>query len=113
MRIPLIGLAVTVVAGISCSKVTVPCAGIGLARIDPSDTTISVGQSFVARYYEGGMCVGDEDSRHLELLPIASWYSLDTTIVTVDSTTGRVTGRATGNGRVSARERGFVVSVRV
>ena len=90
------------------------CAGIGLDRNAPSDTTIRVGQAFVARYYEGGYCAGAEPTTtHLDLVPINTWYTPDTLVLQVDSATGQVTGRASGDTEVRAHGQAPLIHVHV
>ena len=72
------------------------CAGVGLSRLSETERTIAVGQSFVVTYEEGDSCTnifapGGGQVR---------WRSSDTTIVVVDSATGRVTGKRIGDATV-------------
>lgn len=72
------------------------CAGVGLSRLGETERTIAVGQSFVATYEEGGSC-----SNNFGPVPDrARWTSAETTIVDVDSVTGRVTGKRIGDALV-------------
>jgi hypothetical protein len=72
------------------------CAGVGLSRLSPTEQTIHVGESFVALYEEGGSC-------HETFAPVpnrVSWSSAETRIVSVDSLTGKVTGKQIGDALV-------------
>jgi hypothetical protein len=87
----LLGVIPVVVSG--CGA----CAGVGLARLRITEKTIAVGQSFVAVYEEGGSC-----DRVFEPRPgLTRWTTTDTTIVRVDSVSGRVTGLRVGDARVT------------
>lgn len=57
---------------------------------DPAERTIRPGESFVARL-ELSTCGGSKRWR-----PTVIWRAADTTVVIVDSLSGRVTGRAAG-----------------
>lgn len=76
------------------------CAGVGLARLGVTERTIAVGDSFTATYELGGSCsntfepVADPTSIGLR------WASAETTVVAVDSLTGRVTGKRVGDALV-------------
>ncbi len=65
-------------------------------RYVPGDTTIAVGQSFTASVALSS-CGGREHPSD-----VFTWRAQDTTVVTVDSKTGRVTGRAPGETWVEA-----------
>jgi len=72
------------------------CAGVGLSRLGPTEQTIHVGESFVAFYEEGGSC-------HEAFAPVpnrVTWSSAETRIVSVDSLTGKVTGKQIGDALV-------------
>jgi Bacterial Ig-like domain (group 2) len=72
------------------------CAGVGLSRLTPTEQTIHVGEAFVATYEEGGSC-----SNAFAPVPNrVTWASAETTIVVVDSLTGRVTGKRLGDALV-------------
>ncbi len=60
-------------------------------HISPGDTTISVGQQFAAMVHLFG-CHGT-----LPLTDTFTWHSQDTTVATVDSTSGIVTGVGHGH----------------
>jgi hypothetical protein len=64
-----------------------------------SDTTIAVGVSFVATIDAGGECLGSSPTFGPEHEQ-AMWFTADTTIVSVDSTTGLVTGKSIGSATV-------------
>jgi uncharacterized protein YjdB len=78
-------------------------------RYVPGDPSIAVGESFTASV-QLSSCGGREHPSD-----IFTWRARDTTVVTVDSTTGRVTGRAPGQTWVEATGRtyGFVGGPRV
>ena len=80
------------------------CAGLGLTRILPVDTTISVGRAFTATYQGGGYCYGEaitEADYTTEM--VTGWFSLSPTVAKVDSATGVVTALATGDAKISTR----------
>ena len=62
----------------------------------PSDTTIAIGQQFTAQ-----VVVTTCDGRQI-LSANPAWQSQDATIASVESSTGRVTGRAAGQTSISA-----------
>jgi hypothetical protein len=78
------------------------CAGIGLTRILPVDTTVAVGTTFVATYQEGGYCFGESITEaDYGTKKVSGWMSLNPTVATVDSLTGVVTAVAVGDARIS------------
>lgn len=89
----------------------ITCAGVGLARLSPVDTTIGVGATFAVHYQEGGTCSDESHAKYYDV-PIV-WHTADTAIVRLDSLSGRVTGRAIGDAHLSAVDRALVVSVHV
>ena len=62
----------------------------------PSDTTITVGQQFTAQ-----VVVTTCDGREI-LSANPTWHSQDPGVASVDSTNGRVTGKAAGQTSISA-----------
>ena len=86
-------LAMLVGAGVqACGD----CAGVGLSRLEQTELTIHVGDSFVATYEEGGSC-----SNTFSPAPNrVTWASTETTVVAVDSLTGQVTGKHVGDALV-------------
>lgn len=106
----LMRLTLGALAASACGdKIT--CAGVGLVRVSPLDTTIAVGAVFLARYQEGGTC---SDANHAQFRDVpVIWRTLDTTIVRLDSISGRVTGRAVGDASISVVDRAFIVRVHV
>src|ERR1041385_6729800 len=72
------------------------CAGVGLARVTPTEQTIHGGESFVARYEEGGSC----NKIFTAVTNGVTWSSAETTIVAVDSLSGQVTGKQIGDALV-------------
>ena len=95
----------------SCSLFGSDCAGVGLVRLVPMDTTIHIGESFVIRYDEGGNCgpVRESDYHRVPL----SWTTTDSLLVRVGPDAGRVTGLSVGDARVTALERPLPVTVHV
>lgn len=93
MRLPVVFAIGSLLASASgCGD----CAGVGLTRLSESERTISVGESFVVTYEEGGSC-------NKIFAPVAEgvrWSSSDSSIVQVDSITGRVTGKRVGDATV-------------
>ena len=93
MRLPVaFAIGALLASASSCGD----CAGVGLSRLSETERTIAVGQSFVVTYEEGGSCTNT-------FAPVpgrARWSSSDTTIVQVDSATGRVTGKRIGDATV-------------
>jgi hypothetical protein len=82
------------------------CAGVGLSRLAPTEKTIAVGESFIATYEEGGSC-------HNVFTPVPGrvrWTSAETTIVVVDSLSGRVTGKQPGDALVVPGGYGYVTT---
>lgn len=76
-----------------------PCSGSGLVRVSPETVTIAVGQSTTVQYQEGDSCLPTAEQFHA----VAShWSTRDTTVVGVDSLSGRVVGRAVGDASVAA-----------
>jgi hypothetical protein len=93
MKLPTVVVgAALLVSSSSCGD----CAGVGLSRLGETERTVAVGQSFVATYEEGGSCTNN-------FAPVpgrARWSTSETTIVEVDSATGRVTGKRIGDALV-------------
>ena len=73
-------------------------------RIVPLDTTISPGQSFTARWETGVPCRGGWEAISTH------WATTDTDVVRLDTLSGLVTGRATGDAAVKARHHMMVMS---
>src|SRR5262249_37240761 len=73
------------------------CAGVGLSRLRETERTIAVGASFTAIYEEGGSC-----SNTFAPAPpgIVRWTTSETSIIDVDSLSGRVTGKRVGDALV-------------
>ena len=91
MRVSLIWPLVAILAG--AGPQACGCAGVELSRLRPTEPTIHVGESFVATYEEGGSC----DNTFAPVANRVTWASAETTVVAVDSLTGRVTGRRLGD----------------
>lgn len=77
------------------------CAGIGLTRTTPSEVTIAVSQSVTLQYQEGGYCFGEAPTEADYRPAPTHWTTGDTVVVALDSITGMVTGRRSGDARVS------------
>ena len=106
------GVAISLLLG-GCRTGDVVCAGIGLVRTVPADVTISVGQSVTLRYQEGGYCAAEPSESDYTDMEVSAWSTVDTTVVQVDSLSGRVTGRMSGDAHVTGRPRfgGFASAV--
>lgn len=93
----------------------ITCGGVGLARVPPTDVTLSVGSSVQLRYETGGTCdpshVTDADFHEVPL----TWSTADTATVQLEPSTGRVTGLRTGTAVVTGRapDVTFIVQVHV
>jgi hypothetical protein len=91
------------------------CAGIGVPdKITPTDTTIAIAVSFVAKVEIGGYCLSG-DSSDATYSPVAvTWRTSDSLVVGVDALTGRVTGLGQGDAHITAIERPVdIISVHV
>jgi hypothetical protein len=77
------------------------CAGLPLARIAPAEVTIAVGQTLTPRYQDGGYCAGNGPTEADYRTVLTHWTTNDTAVVSLDSLTGTVTGRAPGDARVA------------
>jgi hypothetical protein len=99
--------------GTACHDHVTVCAGVGLVRFPPTDTTISVGASFILRYQEGGTCnpghPAESDYHDVHL----AWRTPDTAVVRLDSATARVTGLRTGDATLRPDGRDWKVLVHV
>lgn len=100
-RILVLMAMVSMIGAVGCGD----CAGVGIEEIRPGTTrTLSIGESFTAEYWEGGTCAGSSD-RHLEP-QMVRWYTVDPTIVRVDSLSGVVRALASGDAHVWFRTPG-------
>lgn len=70
------------------------CAGVGLSRLAETERSISVGQSFLATYEDGGSCGG------IFRPTSTQWFTADTVIVELDTLSGLVKGKRVGDARV-------------
>jgi len=78
------------------------CAGVGLSRLATTDVTIQVGASFTASYEEGGSCGGSSAPDPAGWRAVATrWRSADTTVISLDSLSGQVTGLKVGDAQVA------------
>jgi len=77
------------------------CAGIGLDRVVPTNATIAVGESVTPQYQTGGYCYGtaptDADYHNADA---GRWSTTDSTVVLLDQTTGKATGRRPGTAEI-------------
>lgn len=94
MRLPVVfAIVALLLSASSCGG----CASVGLTRLSDTERTIAVGQSFVVTYEEGDSCTNIFAPSNNGLV---RWSSSDTSIVRVDSATGRVTGKRIGDATV-------------
>ena len=104
LLMPAVACAIVICVSACSSESTVPiCAGVGLIRVVPTDTTIAVGGSFNALSQEGESCGGPltEANFNGPRVNPGHWSTGDTLIITVDSASGRVTGRGKGDAHVA------------
>jgi hypothetical protein len=76
--------------GCGSSQVVIPCAADLRFTFSPLDTTISIGQHFPAHVAISG-CSGTDP-----LTDVITWRSDDSTVVSVDKTTGVASGVSVG-----------------
>jgi hypothetical protein len=75
------------------------CAGVGTSRLAESEHSLRVGDSFLAGYEEGGLCIGSSSPGNFR--PASTqWYTADTAIVELDTLSGLVVGKRVGDARV-------------
>jgi hypothetical protein len=90
------------------------CMDVALNRVTPEEASIRVGESIMLVYESGGGCHSGNAivDVHYDVTPTI-WRTVDTLIVTLDTLSGRVTGRNPGDARiVSGGGSGSVVHVR-
>lgn len=88
---------VALLVGTACSdSLTMACTRELLVSQVPADTTIVVGESFTASVALSS-CGGRQ-----HLSDTFVWEARDSTVVSVNSTTGRITGRSAGETWVDA-----------
>jgi hypothetical protein len=102
---------IVAIGSLSCRVFGSDCAGIGLVRLTPMDTTIHVGESFVIRYEEGGTCGPVRESDY-HIVPL-TWTTTDSFIVRLAPVDARVTGVSVGDARLTALERPLPATVHV
>ena len=74
------------------------CKGVALNSVAPTEVTLAVGQSAALTYSTGGGCRSGDGFASVDLHEAPTiWHSSDTLVATVDTLTGRVTGRSPGN----------------
>jgi hypothetical protein len=98
-RISLLALAASLVVAACDPLFFAGCTDELGMRTEPADPVVDPGESFVATI-ELTTCGGRKQWR-----PTVLWRALDTTVVRVDSLTGRVTARASGVTDVIPSER--------
>jgi hypothetical protein len=76
------------------------CADLPLSRVTPAETTIAVGQAVTPRYQAGGHCLSDVPTEADYRNVVTQWATKDAEVVALDSLTGTVTGRASGDARL-------------
>ena len=65
---------------VGCDK---NCAGLGVTRILPVDTTIAVGRTFTATFQDGGYCYGAAITEaDYTTKKVNGWFSLNPAVVT-------------------------------
>ena len=84
-------------AGLLACQDTTVCPADLRMRVTPAERTIAVGESFTAT----AEALGCGGTRRLE--ETWTWGTEDTAVVTVESTSGRITGRAPGAAFVGVR----------
>ncbi len=72
------------------------CVSVGVSRLSPTERQLRVGESFVAKYEEGGVC-GDD---FLAVTDRVTWTTVASDIVQVDRLSGRVTALRPGDAEV-------------
>ena len=103
-----LALAVGIIATAQgCGRV---CGGSAFGRIVPGESTIAIGQSVTLEQQVGESCGPTDEQFHV--VP-TTWSTADLTIVTLDSLTGRVIGRAVGDAHVSAKTVAGLLTVMV
>ncbi len=85
-------LVVAIVAG--CGS---DCGGTSQSKLGITETTIAIGQTFVASYQETGSCGGT----FADAPEKTRWRTADTAFVSLDSLTGRVIGRRVGDAHLT------------
>ena len=75
------------------------CAGLGTSRLAESEHSLRVGESFLAVYEVGGLCIGISSPENFT--PTSTqWFTADTAIVQLDTLSGLVVGKRIGDARV-------------
>ena len=75
------------------------CAGVGTSRLAESEHSLRVGESFLAGYEEGGLCLGSSSPE--DFRPTSTqWFTADTAILQLDTLSGLVVGKRVGDARV-------------
>jgi hypothetical protein len=102
MKAASILLCTVSLTGTACGNCTVLAE-----RVAPSSTTIRVGQRVTLRRERGGTC-------GYPVSPVmTSWYTSDTLVVSLDTTSGVVIGRSPGTARVTAGDSGIESVIQV
>jgi len=77
------------------------CRDVALNRVSPAELMLTIGQSATLAYSTGGGCRSGDGFTSVDLHAAPTiWHSSDTLVVTVDTLTGRVTGRSPGEASV-------------
>jgi hypothetical protein len=101
----LIALVVMLAATTGCG-----CDGVGLGRVTPTEQTIAVGESVTLAFEAGGGCVVGSGLTNVEFRASPTvWRTADTAVIALDTLTGRVTGRHSGDAQVFPRGIGSAV----
>lgn len=89
----LVALAIAGAALSACDRTPTVCAGVGISLVSTLDTTLTIGQSYVAAAGEGGSCDGGHtvqwDPHAFRWVPRDSFVAIATQI---DSMHARITG---------------------
>jgi hypothetical protein len=98
---------------LTCASCGRDCAGVGVIRVLPTETTIRVGERFTAVYEEGGACdaYNPDDCKCHQVA--RHWSTADTLVIRLDTLSGEVTGRGVGNANVTTTSPAGPISVLV
>jgi len=94
---------IILVSACTISLVGCGCKDVALNSVSPKELTLVVGQSATLAYSTGGGCRAGNGFTDVDLHEAPTiWHSSDTLVATVDTLTGRVTGRSPGDAAVFA-----------
>jgi hypothetical protein len=85
------------------------CDGAVIARLDPPEKTIAVGESFVIHYDQASGCTEGTITEADFHAVNPTWTTAGTTVIVLDAAAGRVTGKHVGDADVSGG--GAIVTV--